>query len=112
MPHCTFCNVERDENDFYMHSSHKVNGREQKGYTCKSCSDLHYGDTWYPIEGYNEKCDISKRGTVRELRNGRYYNITYVQNAGKQYVYLSKGDKDMRKNVGSLMKKYIYKNQI
>ncbi|MGZ9816206.1 hypothetical protein ACXM0N_09780 [Peribacillus simplex] len=107
MEQCSFCKIEKLENDFYMYSIHNMTrGRVQKGYVCKRCSDMTYGDKWYPIIGYDEKCEISNHGSVRELRENRYFNITRVQNAGTSYVYLTKNGKSMRKNIGPLMKRF------
>lgn len=112
MEQCVFCKISKNANEFYMYSHHRmVGGKEYTSYTCKDCSERHYGTKWYPIEGYNEICDISNTGTVRELRNGRYYNITHIRNAGVQYVYLSKGNKVMKKNIRSLMKRFVYKKK-
>jgi hypothetical protein len=106
MEQCSLCKVEQPEDDFYMYSVHNMTrGRVQRGYVCKPCSS-RYGDKWYPIIGYDEKCEISNRGCVRELRESRYFNITWVQNAGTSYVYLTKNGKRMRKNISSLMKKF------
>ncbi|MDM5212638.1 hypothetical protein QUF94_14515 [Peribacillus sp. NJ4] len=68
------------------------------------------GDKWYPITGYDQKCEISNLGHVRELRGDRYFDITHVQNAGTRYVYLTKGGKRMRKNILPLMKRFIKDN--
>ncbi|KRF63376.1 hypothetical protein ASG99_04410 [Bacillus sp. Soil768D1] len=107
MEQCSFCKIEKLEDDFYMYSIHNMTrGRVQKGYVCKSCSDMSYGDKWYPIIGYDEKCEISNDGIVRELRENRYFNITTVQNAGTSYVYLTKNGKNMKKNIRSLMKRF------
>lgn len=65
--------------------------------------------TMYPITGYDQKYDISNKGDVRELRGNRYYLISFVQNASTEYVYLSKSGKNMRKNIGPLMKRFVYK---
>jgi hypothetical protein len=107
MEQCAFCKIEKLEDDFYMYSIHKMTrGRVQKGYVCKKCSDSRYGDKWYRITGYEQNCEISNRGSVRELRGNRYYNITYVQNASTSYVYLTKNGKLLRKNIGPLMKRF------
>jgi hypothetical protein len=37
-------------------------------------------EKWYPITGYDQKCDISNFGRVRELRGSSYIDITHVQN--------------------------------
>jgi hypothetical protein len=110
MEQCSFCKIEKLEDDFYMYSvQNMTRGRVQKGYVCKHCSDRSYGDKWYPITGYEQKCDISNLGHVRELRGDRYFNITYIQNASTWFVYLTKNGKIMRKNIGSLMKRFVYK---
>lgn len=107
MERCTFCKIEKLEDEFYMYGIHNmIRGRVQKSYACKRCSDRSYGDKWYPIIGYDEKCEISNHGYVRELRENRYFDITYVQNAGTSYVYLTKNGKTMRKNIRSLMKRF------
>lgn len=108
MKQCSFCKTETHENHFYMYSFHKTTTQreDQKGIMCKCCSDRNYGDKWYPIIGYEEKCEISNRGYVRELRENRYFNITRVQNAGKSYVYLTKNGKRMRKNILPLMRRF------
>lgn len=50
MEQCSFCKIEKLENDFYMYSNHHMTrGRVQKGYVCKRCSDMTYGDKWYPL---------------------------------------------------------------
>lgn len=64
-------------------------------------------EKWYPITGYDQKCDISNFGRVRELRGSSYIDITHVQNAGKSYVYLSKDGKNMLKNIAPLQKRFI-----
>jgi len=103
---CFRCKVEKHEDDFYMyHEYNMTRGRVHKGYVCKECSDISYGDKWYPITGYDEECEISNQGHVRELRGNRYYEITNVQNASTRYVYLHKNGKKMLKNIGPLMKK-------
>lgn len=108
MEQCSFCKIEKPEDDFYMYSIHKMTrGGVQKGYVCKSCSDRKYGDKWYPISGYDEKCEISNLGRVRELKENRYYDITNIQNASTSYVYLSKNGKSLRKNINSLMKRFV-----
>jgi hypothetical protein len=107
MEQCTFCKIEKPEDDFYLYSIHHMTrGRIQREYICKSCSDRIYGDKWYPIIGYDQKCEISNRGCVRELRDNRYFDITIVQNASTSYVYLTKNGKTMRKNINSLIKKF------
>ncbi|MBO1582997.1 hypothetical protein [Bacillus sp. XF8] len=110
MERCFWCKVEKDEDDFYLYSYTKFrSGREEKSYLCKVCSDRSHGDKWYPIIGYDQKCDISNQGTVRELRGNRYYNITRVQNANTEYVYLTKNGKRMKKNIVPLMKRFVWK---
>ncbi|PJZ20675.1 hypothetical protein CEW46_16305 [Bacillus cereus] len=110
MAHCYRCNVEKDENDFYLYRFTKFrSGREEKSYTCKACSDLTHGERWYPITDYDQKCDISSQGTVRELRDGKYHVISIVQNASTEYVYLTKNGKRMKKNIGPLMTRFIWK---
>ncbi|HHQ2480903.1 TPA: hypothetical protein ACSPJ7_005288 [Bacillus cereus] len=110
MKHCWLCKVEKEEDDFYIYRFTKFkSGREEKSYTCKSCSDRTYGDRWYPITGYEQKCDISNPGTVRELRNGKYHVISIVQNASTEYAYLTKNGKRMKKNIGPLMKRFVWK---
>lgn len=107
MEQCSFCKIEKTEDDFYMYGIHNMTrGRVQKSYICKSCSDTKYGDKWYPIIGYDQKCEISIRGYVRELRGDRYYDITKIQNASTSYVYLNKNGKVMRKNIRSLVKRF------
>lgn len=107
MEQCSFCKIEKLEDDFYMYMYNKYGRRRgQTSYFCKSCSDRTYGSKWYPIAGYDQKCEISNQRYVRELRVGRYYDITIVQNASTQYVYLSKNGKRMRKNIRSLMKRF------
>lgn len=110
MEQCGYCKVSKHEEDFEMYHHHKlVGGKEYTSYTCKDCSERHYGDRWFAIEGYDEICDISSKGTVRELREGRYYNISRIRNAGVQYVYLHKNGKQMKKNINSLLKRFVYK---
>jgi len=107
MERCSFCEIEKLEDDFYMYGIYPMTGgRVQKSYLCKSCSDMSHGDKWYPITGYDQKCEISNLGYVREIKGNRYYDITHVQNASTQYVYLTKNGKKMRKNVLPLMKKF------
>ncbi|MCM3651314.1 hypothetical protein [Metabacillus litoralis] len=107
MEQCTFCKIEKLEDDFYMYSIHPMTkGRIQKGYVCKQCSERMYGDKWYPITGYDQKCEISNRGTVRELKENKYFNITHIQNASTSYVRLTKNGKSMRKNILPLMKRF------
>lgn len=111
MPQCSFCQVKKDENEFYMYSEYKmVYGEIKKEYVCKPCSDSHYGTKWYPITGYDHECEISNEGHVREVRDGRYYGITTNQNASVSYVYLYKNGKEMRKNIRSLMKRFVKEN--
>ena len=108
MEHCSLCEIKKPENNFYMYSIRKMpRGRIQKGYVCKDCSDRSYGDEWYPINGYDQKLEISNHGTVREIRENRYYNITHVQNARVSYVYLTKNGKSMKKNIGPLFKRFV-----
>lgn len=64
-------------------------------------------EKWYPITGYDQKCEISNLGHVRELRGSSYIDITRVQNAGKRYVYLTKDGKNMLKNIAPLQKRFI-----
>lgn len=111
MKKCSICEIERPEDDFYMYSEHRLRGRIEWEYSCKSCSDMLYGDKWYPIVGYDEICDISDRGTVRELRENRYYCISYVQNASVSYVYLHKNGKKMLKNIRPLKRKFVRKDE-
>ncbi|ETT84157.1 hypothetical protein MKZ08_08560 [Viridibacillus sp. FSL R5-0477] len=107
MERCSLCKIEKLEDDFYMYAIYNMtDGRVQKSYKCKNCSDISYGDKWYPIVGYDQKCEISNSGFVRELRENRFFDITYVQNASTRYVYLTKDGKNMRKNIGSLMKRF------
>jgi hypothetical protein len=109
MERCSFCRVEKNEDDFHMYSIHNMTrGRIQKGFVCKPCSDSHYGDKWYPITGYDQICEISNYGNVRELKDGKFFNITTVQNASVRYVYLYKNGKAMKKNTSSLTKRFIY----
>jgi hypothetical protein len=63
------------------------------------------------ITGYDQKCDISNQGDVRELRGNKFYLISFVQNAGTSYVYLSKNGKNMRKNIGPLMARFVFKGK-
>lgn len=108
MEHCSLCKIENPENDFYMYGiTRMTRGRIQKGYVCKKCSDNFYGNEWYPIHGYDQQCEISNSGTVRELRENRYFNITHVQNASISYVNLTKNGKNMKKNIGPLMKRFV-----
>lgn len=109
MEKCTLCDIEKDKDNFYMYSIHKMSmGRIQKSYVCKVCSDISYGDKWYPIKGYDQKCEISTLGYVREIKENRYFDITHGQNAGTSYVYLTKNGKKMRKNVGALISKFVH----
>lgn len=62
---------------------------------------------WYPITGYDQKCEISNFGRVRELRGSTYVDITRIQNSGKRYVYLSKDGKRMLKNIAPLQRRFI-----
>ncbi len=111
MEQCSFCSMKQPESEFYMYRvTNMTRGRIQRSYVCKSCSDSHYGDEWYPITGYDEACEISNRGVVRKIENNRHYNITHVQNAGKQYVYLHKNGKMMTKNILPLMNRFLPKN--
>jgi len=108
MKTCTFCSIQQEEDKFYMYSVTKMTrGRIQRGYFCRECSDSHFGDTWYPITGYDETCEISNRGDVRKIENNRYYHISHVQNASTHYVYLHKNGKMMKKNILPLMNKFI-----
>ncbi|MFB5285158.1 hypothetical protein [Peribacillus sp. Hz7] len=112
MAECAFCKIVKPEDEFYMYSETKMTrGRIQKGYVCEHCSNSIYGDKWYPITGYDQVCEISKLGTVREIREDRYYNITHTRNASVSYVYLTKNDKKMKKHIQSLMKRFIYTGQ-
>lgn len=112
MEHCSFCNIEKPEDDFYMYSIHNMTrGRLQRGYVCKSCSDRLYGDKWYTISGYDQTCEISNLGHLRELRGNRYFDITNIQNASSRYVYLNKEGKMMKKNIDSLMKRFVLKGE-
>ena len=79
--HCSFCNVEKPEDEFYMYNIAKMTtGREQRGYVvCKDCSDKSYGDKWYSIEGYDQHCEISNQGYVRELRDILILRICKMQ---------------------------------
>lgn len=104
MEQCIFCKIELFEKNFYIYSTSRSKGKNV--YMCKSCSDQTYGDKWYPIVGYDEKCEISNRGCVRELREEKYFNMTHVQNAGTRYVFLTKNGKIMRKNILPLMRKF------
>lgn len=111
MEECALCSVKQPENEFYMYSVYQMSsGRIKREFVCRSCSDHYNGDKWYPITGYDEICEISNRGVVRKIENNRYYDITYVQNAGKRYVYLHKNGKVMTKNILSLMKRFLPKN--
>lgn len=107
LPNCALCNVTLPEDDFQMYSEHRMTtGRIITEYVCKECSDSSYGTDWYPITGYDQVCEISKQGEVRELKNGRYYNIT--RNQGPYtFAYLSKNGKEFRKHTLSLMRKFI-----
>jgi|SRR3954463_5862655 hypothetical protein len=112
MEQCVFCKIEKLEDDFYMYSVRKMTrGGVQKSYVCEECSNRMYGTKWFPITGYDEKCEISERGTVREIKEDRYFNITIVRNAGPQYVYLKKNGKIMKKNIRSLMTKFVRKDE-
>ncbi|MCI0767404.1 NUMOD4 domain-containing protein [Bacillus sp. TL12] len=107
---CWWCKVEKEEDDFYLYRFTKFrSGREERSYLCKECSDKSHGDRWYPIIGYDKQYDISNKGTVRELRGNRYYNITRVQNANTQFVFLTKNGKVMKKNIDSLITRFIQK---
>lgn len=107
MEQCSFCKIEKHEDDFYMYGIHPMTrGRTQRSYLCRECSDMSHGDKWYPITGYDQECEISNRGHVREIKENRYFDITHIQNAGTQYVYLTKNGKKMRKNIRSLMKRF------
>ncbi|OAK35900.1 hypothetical protein A6284_26595 [Bacillus wiedmannii] len=107
---CWLCKTKKDEDDFYIYRFTKFrSGRQEKSYTCKACSDRTFGDKWYPINGYDEVCDISNQGHVRVLRDNKYHDITIVQNASTQYVYLTKNGKRMKRNIGPLMTRFIWK---
>lgn len=107
MKQCSLCSLEKLEDDFYIYSIHKLSrGGIQKGYVCKRCSDMNYGNKWYPIIGYDENCEISNKGFVRELRENRYFNITNVQNGNTSYVYLTKNGEKVIRNIGPLTRKF------
>lgn len=111
MKQCSFCKIEKPENDFYMYSITKMTrGREQRGYVCKVCSDRTYGDIWFPIKGYDQMCEISNHGHVREIKENRYFDITHVQNSSTKYVYLTKGGENLEINIQSLMKRFVHTN--
>lgn len=103
MEKCIICGTQKPEDDFYMYHHYKMTRyRDEITCVCRHCSDIKYGDKWYPIKGYDQTCDISNLGKVRELRGDRHFYISYTSD-----IYLSKNGKKMKKKIGPLMKRFV-----